>query len=248
MLQKVEDDKQAIENKVAQETFCATTEEENEMVQQITQQIAEKFRDDIAKHGMTEDVKEKIKDTIAEIAEVKEIDFEQQKRVEYLAGVNIVGLGPLDLFMNDDTVSEVVVQRWDNICIEKNGLIHPVSATFANEDHLRTVINRIIQPVGRQINLYTPIVDARLPDGSRVNATIPPITPDGATLTIRKFSKKLTAGQCIQNGTFDQNMLRFLGRCVKGKINIIIGGGTGAGKTSLLNILSSFINEGTKNI
>ena len=113
-----------------------------------------------------------------------------------------------------------------------------------SEEQLLTVINRIVQPVGRQINLYTPMVDARLPDGSRVNATIPPVTPDGATLTIRKFSDKALSGDdYLRLGSLNEPMLQFLSQCVQGRISLMVSGGTDTGKTTLLNMLSAFIPE-----
>ena len=134
------------------------------------------------------------------------------------------------------------MQRYDNLCIERNGLIEPVDTAFLSESHLRNVIGRIVQPVGRQINLYTPMVDARLPDGSRINATIPPVTPDGATLTIRKFPQKSMTGEdYLRLRSLSSEMLTFLQWCVEGKVNIIVSGGTTSGKTTLLNMLSMFI-------
>jgi len=119
-----------------------------------------------------------------------------------------------------------------------------VDAAFLSEAQLRTVIGRIVQPVGRQINLYTPMVDARLPGGSRVNATIPPVTPDGATLTIRKFPEtSMTGEDYLRLGSLNQPMLDFLAKCVEGKISLIVSGGTSTGKTTLLNMLSSFIPQ-----
>lgn len=129
--------------------------------------------------------------------------------------------------------------------IEKKGKIQDVDAGFNSEDHLVIVINKIVQSKGKTLNLMTPIVDARLDDGSRVNATIPPVTPDGATLCIRKFSQhKLGPEEYLKFGSVDEKMLKFLEMAVIGKANIIISGGTGTGKTTFLNMLSNYIPKG----
>lgn len=134
------------------------------------------------------------------------------------------------------------MQRYDNIVIERNGKIEPVAATFNDEEHLMTIIRRIVQRVGRQISVSTPIVDARLKDGSRVNATMKDVSPDGATLTIRKFNHTILNGKdYLRKNSMSKVMLYFLDRCVRGKVNILVSGGTGTGKTTLLNMLSAFI-------
>ena len=239
--QEDREEKQRIDAKINSASIHAT-EDETKCVQMISEAIAAEFRDEIAKQGLSEDVKERIRKSIAREAERLNLDYEAQKRIETLTASNITGLGPLELYMLDDTVTEIVVQRYDNICVERGGSISTVDATFISESHLRTVINRIVQPIGRQINLYTPMVDARLPDGSRVNATIPPVTPDGATLTIRKFAKDIMTGEdYLRFQSLSPAMLKFLEQCVESKINIIISGGTTTGKTTLLNMLSAFI-------
>ena len=146
--------------------------------------------------------------------------------------------------MADPKVTEIVVQRWDHICIEREGKIHRVQATFTDERHLQTVIQRIVQPIGRQINVSRPIVDARLGDGSRVCATIPPASPDGATLDIRRFfDVALTGEDYIRLGSMNEDMLDFLRKAVRAKSSIIVSGGTGTGKTTLLNMLSGAIPD-----
>ena len=127
---------------------------------------------------------------------------------------------------------------------ERGGKLFETDAHFANEDHVRRIIDRIISPLGRRCDETTPMVDARLPDGSRVNAIIPPLCLNGPTLTIRKFSKvPLTAGDLISRGATSPELMEFLRACVLGRLNIVVAGGTGAGKTTLLNVLSSFIPE-----
>ena len=239
--QEDREEKQRIDAKISGEAIHAT-ESEAECVRKISETIAAEFRDEIVKQGFSEEVKGRIRDSIARETNQLDLDYEAQKRIETLTASNITGLGPLESYMLDDTVTEIVVQRYDNICVERDGKIFPVDAAFISEGHLRTVINRIVQPIGRQINLYTPMVDARLPDGSRINATIPPVTPDGATLTIRKFSKDVMTGEdYLRFQSLSPAMLKFLEQCVESKVNIIISGGTTTGKTTLLNMLSAFI-------
>jgi Flp pilus assembly CpaF family ATPase len=146
--------------------------------------------------------------------------------------------------MSDPAITDIIVQRYDNICIERNGKIQQTEAEFVSEASLVSAINRIVQAVGRQVNTATPRVDARLGDGSRVNATIPPISPDGATLTIRKFPEKTYTGEdYLEFGSLSEDMLAFIRSSVRGRCNIIVSGGTGSGKTTLLNMASSAIPD-----
>lgn len=154
----------------------------------------------------------------------------------------ILGLGPLQPLLRDETVSEIMVNKYNQIYIEKSGLIQLSNYSFADEDHLRRTIERIVSRIGRRIDESSPLVDARLADGSRVNAAIPPIALDGSTVVIRKFAKEpFTSKDLIATGTFSKTAMDFIGSCVKGKLNILISGGTGSGKTTTLNVLSSFI-------
>lgn len=154
----------------------------------------------------------------------------------------ILGLGPLQPLLRDETVSEIMVNRFDQIYIEKSGLIQLSPYLFNNEDHLRRTIERIVSRIGRRIDESSPLVDARLADGSRVNAAIPPVALDGSTVVIRKFAKEpFTSQDLVVTGTFTKDAMDFLGDCVKGRLNILISGGTGSGKTTTLNVLSSFI-------
>ena len=241
---KEKEQQREIEVKVQTEDM-RTTSEEADHVQNVLKQISIKYRDAIAKVDLEipEDLNISIRQSVVEICNhLDGVDYESRKRIERLVMANIVGLGVITPYMQDKEVTEIVVQHWDNIVIERNGLIEKVNAAFMNEDHLRNIINRIVQPVGRAINIQSPLVDARLSDGSRVNATIPPVTPDGATLTIRKFSDTaLTGADYLRLGSIGENMLNFLSKCVEGKISLIVSGGTGTGKTTLLNMLSSYI-------
>lgn len=154
----------------------------------------------------------------------------------------ILGLGPLEPLLADETITEVMVNGAKNIYIERAGRLHREPASFESDDHLMRIIDRIVAPLGRRIDESSPYVDARLPDGSRVNAVIPPISLVGPVLTIRKFAKiPITVEQLIEWGTITPEAVEFLKACIVAKINIIISGGTGSGKTTLLNIVSQFI-------
>jgi len=155
-----------------------------------------------------------------------------------------VGLGPLEQLIADETVTEIMVNKYDDIYIERAGRLTKSDITFSSDDAVMTAIERIVSPLGRRIDESSPMVDARLRDGSRVNAIIPPLALRGPCLTIRKFSKsKLTADDIVRFGALDQKMVKFLETAVKNHMNIIISGGTGSGKTTLLNVLSNFIPE-----
>ena len=153
-----------------------------------------------------------------------------------------VGLGPLEVLIADDSVTEIMVNKFDDIYIERAGKLTKSDVTFSSDDAVMTAIERIVSPLGRRIDESSPMVDARLKDGSRVNAIIPPLALRGPCLTIRKFAKsKLVADDLIRFGALDQKMVQFLETAVKNHMNIIISGGTGSGKTTLLNVLSNFI-------
>lgn len=154
----------------------------------------------------------------------------------------IDGYGPITPLLSDRTVSEIMVNGPDKVYVERSGKIESTDVTFKDEGHVMRIIERIVAPLGRRIDESSPMVDARLPDGSRVNATIPPVSLSGPVLTIRKFAAQpYTMPDLIRFGTLNTNMAVFLKACVEGRINIIVGGGTGSGKTSTLNVLSSFI-------
>lgn len=154
----------------------------------------------------------------------------------------ILGFGPLQPLLEDETITEIMVNGAKNIYVERNGKIQRVPLTFESDEHVMRIIDRIVAPLGRRIDESSPYVDARLPDGSRVNAVIPPISLVGPTITIRKFFKNpLTIEQLIQYGSITPEALQFLKACVEARLNIVISGGTGSGKTTLLNVLSQFI-------
>ncbi len=166
---------------------------------------------------------------------------ERQRLVESI-GADILGLGPIEPFLADPSVTEVMVNADDSIFVERSGRLYLTEARFMTVQHLRQVIEKIVAAVGRRIDESSPMVDARLPDGSRVNAIIPPLAVDGPMLTIRKFSKTaFTTSDLVEFGTMSEQCIEFLDACVRGRRNILISGGTGTGKTTLLNVVSSFI-------
>jgi pilus assembly protein CpaF len=175
-------------------------------------------------------------------SEVAQLRPEERSQLVEAIGADILGLGPIEAFLADPTVTEVMVNSDDSIFVERGGRLYLTESRFMSVQHLRQVIEKIVAAVGRRIDESSPLVDARLPDGSRVNAVIPPLAVDGPMLTIRKFSKTaFTASDLIDFATLTPQSAEFLDACVRGKRNILISGGTGTGKTTLLNVVSSFI-------
>src|SRR5579885_691758 len=156
----------------------------------------------------------------------------------------ILGLGPIEPLLKDDSVTEIMVNGPKQVYVEQGGKLYKTDIRFKDDDHVMRVIDRIISPLGRRCDESSPMVDARLPDGSRVTAIIPPLSLIGPVITIRKFSKNpLTPDDLINFGTLTEDMVAFLKACVEARLNIVVSGGTGSGKTTLLNILSGFIPE-----
>jgi len=155
---------------------------------------------------------------------------------------DVLGYGPIERFLKDPTVTEVMVNGPNNVYIERSGRLETTKVAFADETHLRRIIDKIVSQVGRRVDESTPMVDARLPDGSRVNVVIPPLAIGGPFMTVRKFSADpYTVDDLINFGTLSSQVARFVDACVRGRLNVVISGGTGTGKTTLLNVLSSFI-------
>ena len=166
---------------------------------------------------------------------------DRERLVEELIS-EILGLGPIEPLLKDPSVTEVMVNGPDSIYIERKGRLQKTDVRFRNTEHLMHIIDRIVTAVGRRVDESSPMVDARLADGSRVNVIIPPLSLTGPCVTIRKFSKDvLTVDKMIEFGSFDQRMAEFLEDCVKGRLNIVVSGGTGSGKTTLLNVLYSYV-------
>ncbi len=192
----------------------------------------------------TDDVRRAIMELFEQILNEENIVLsrpERQRLFEQIAA-EILGFGPLQPLLDDESISEIMVNGPKNIYVERKGKLVRVPVAFESNDHVMRIIDRIVAPLGRRIDESSPYVDARLPDGSRVNAVIPPISLVGPTLTIRKFSRNpITVEQLIQFGSLTAEAVEFLKACVIGRLNIVVSGGTGSGKTTLLNVLSGFI-------
>jgi pilus assembly protein CpaF len=166
----------------------------------------------------------------------------ERARLERQIADDVLGYGPLEPFLHDPAITEVMVNGYDQLYVERAGMIEETDAAFLDDAHLLRIIDRIVSQVGRRIDEASPMVDARLPDGSRVNAIIPPLALRGPSLTIRKFSDNaLSLGDLIRLGSVSQQAADFLAQCVQGKLNILISGGTGTGKTTLLNAVSAYV-------
>jgi pilus assembly protein CpaF len=192
------------------------------------------------------DLEAKVRATLQEVLAQEETPLTTADRTRIAQEVSddILGYGPIEPFLRDTDITEIMVNGFDDIWIEREGKIYKVEGGFTNESHLRRTIDKIVGRVGRRVDEASPMVDARLPDGSRVNAVIPPLALDGSLLTIRKFSADpYTYEDLINFGSMSRATADFLAACVKGRLNILVSGGTGAGKTTTLNVLSSFIPE-----
>jgi pilus assembly protein CpaF len=156
----------------------------------------------------------------------------------------VLGLGPLEPLLRDPTITEIMVNSSERVYFERGGIIHRADVTFRDDGHILNIIDKILRPVSRRLDDSSPMVDARLPDGSRVNAVIPPLAVHGPSLTIRKFSRDLLAADdLVRLGTLGRTTLDFLAACVRSRANVLVSGGTGTGKTTLLNLLSAYIPQ-----
>ncbi len=175
-------------------------------------------------------------------SEAVPLSFAERERLSREILDEIFGLGPLEPLLKDPSVSDILVNRFDRVYIERSGKLELTGLSFKDNQHLMQIIDRIVSRVGRRVDESSPMVDARLLDGSRVNAIIPPLAIDGACLSIRRFGRDpITARQMIENKTLTEPMLELLSAMVKGRLNLLISGGTGAGKTTVLNVLSGYI-------
>jgi pilus assembly protein CpaF len=175
------------------------------------------------------------------------LNFDEQEKIQADLLDEVFGLGPLEPLLRDSKISDILVNDKDHVFIEKGGLLQRVDTTFRDDRHLLQIIDRIVSRVGRRVDESSPMVDARLPDGSRVNAIIPPLALDGPSLSIRRFGTgPLAANQLVQLKSVSPEMMEVLSSAVKARISILIAGGTGAGKTTFLNILSQYIPRGER--
>jgi pilus assembly protein CpaF len=192
------------------------------------------------------EVRRQIEELFGKIADEEGLALTRAERVRMLEQITdeILGLGPLEPLLRDETITEVMVNGPQQVYIEREGRLELTNVTFQNDEHVMKIIQRIIAPIGRRVDESSPMVDARLADGSRVNAIIPPLSLVGPVITIRKFSATpFTVEDLIRFGTSTTEMFEFLEACVKARLNIFVSGGTGSGKTTMLNILSSFIPD-----
>ena len=206
------------------------------LIERLDLEALEQIKDEV-------EVVHQIRLAVGEFLREESTPLSQAEREEIVEQVvwEITGLGPIEPLFRDPSISDILVNSARDIFIERKGKLSRVSAQFRNDGHLLAVIDRIVSRIGRRVDESSPMVDARLPDGSRVNAIIPPLALDGPVLSIRRFGADLTVEQLIANGALTMEMLQLLAGCVKARLNVLISGGTGSGKTTLLNALSSFI-------
>ncbi|MGH9691138.1 MAG: CpaF family protein [Candidatus Acidiferrales bacterium] len=178
------------------------------------------------------------------VGESTPMNLQERERLAQEVLDEVFGLGPLEPLLNDPTISDILVNTYKNVYVERSGILETTGIQFRDDAHLMSIIDRIVSAIGRRVDESSPMVDARLADGSRVNAIIPPLSIDGPCLSIRRFGRDpLTAADLLSNLTLTQPMLELLQSCVKARLNILISGGTGAGKTTFLNVLSSYISN-----
>src|SRR5215207_5494927 len=192
----------------------------------------------------TGDLSERVTRAVTEQLVLDRTPLTREERRQIIREItdDILGYGPLEPLLRDDSITEVMVNAFDRIYVERVGKIERTQAAFADNSHLLRIIDKIVSQIGRRVDEASPMVDARLPDGSRVNAIIPPLALRGPTLTIRKFARDpYTMDDLINFGSLTPKAAQFLSSCVKGKLNILISGGTGTGKTTLLNAMSAFV-------
>jgi pilus assembly protein CpaF len=214
------------------------------LIRDKVQQMLLQDLDGPAKLGNTPEIQKLIEKHFRKVLTEEKIRYSKDAREEVLEWVlaDILSYGPLDSLLGDQSITEVMVNGPKNVYIERAGKVEETDVTFEDEEHLMRIIDKIVSPIGRRVDESSPMVDARLPSGYRVNATIPPLSMDGPLLTIRKFaSNPLTAQDLMNNGTLDERLITFLKASIEAKVNLIISGGTGSGKTTLLNVLSDFI-------
>src|SRR3954447_20870367 len=208
---------------------------------QLLQQMGPRLYDsDMDQSELDSEVRKVLADVLG--SQDRPLSSSDRAQVTQEISDDILGYGPIEPYLRDPDVSEVMVNGPHSVWLEKSGRLMPADAHFTDEAHLRRTIDKIVSRIGRRVDESSPMVDARLPDGSRVNAVVPPLAVDGSALTIRKFAADpLTVQNLIDFGSLSAKTAEFLDACVRGRLNIIVSGSTGAGKTTTLNVLSSFI-------
>lgn len=234
-------ERESVVKQVEQENIIPT-DDEQKYVSEIIKHVADVFSADFKTYGVDDpNLKARVEKYVARAVSQLDIEFISQERIKKVVMMTAFGYGPLTPLIEDDSISEIIVEGFDHIVVDRNGRIEETGITFTNEEQMMTIVQRIVQSANRQLNMSSPIVDAELKDGSRVNAVIAPVAKV-PSLNIRKFKKDMMdANSYIRSGTIDVTEMAFLKRVVAGKANIFVMGGTSTGKTTLLNILSSFI-------
>jgi pilus assembly protein CpaF len=214
--------------------------------ERLVEVLGARLYDDAMSDG---DLRRLVDNRLRELLGEEQVPLSIQEKAHIIQqiGDNILGLGPLEPFVRDPEITEIMVNGPLAVYVERGGKIHKTEAEFKSEEDLRRTIDKIVARVGRRVDDSSPYVDARLADGSRVNAIIPPLAVKGSALTVRKFSADpFTAKDLVDFGTLTPQLVQFLEACVRGRLNILVSGGTGAGKTTMLNVLSAFLPEGER--
>jgi pilus assembly protein CpaF len=215
-----------------------------ELKTRIHHAVIAKLGPELFRRETSEDLSERVLHAVTEQLALDRTPLtrEERRRIQREITDDVLGYGPLEPLLRDDSVTEVMVNGHDKIFIEREGRLERADASFVDDPHVMRIIDKIVSQVGRRIDESSPMVDARLPDGSRVNAIIPPLSLKGPTLTIRKFSRDpYTMDDLINFGSLNPQAAQFLAACVRGKLNVLISGGTGTGKTTMLNAVSAFV-------
>jgi pilus assembly protein CpaF len=215
---------------------------------ELKARLHSKVLDDVDLENMTRVneavAREQVSQVLRDMVQRENLPLSMAEREQMVREIvnELFGLGPIQPLLDDHTISDILVNGSGQVYIERHGILEKTDIRFNDDQHLMRIIDRIVSRVGRRVDESSPMVDARLPDGSRVNAIIPPLALDGPTLSIRRFGRDpLTAADLLANNSLTEPMLDLLKACVQGKLNVLISGGTGAGKTTLLNVLSAFI-------
>ena len=212
----------------------------------IHRKLIQKLNLDKLSEIKREDVRREVSQLLESlvVGESAPMNLQERERLSQEVLDEVFGLGPLEPLLADPTVSDILVNTYKRIYIERRGILEVTPVQFRDDAHLMSIIDRIVSAIGRRVDESSPMVDARLADGSRVNAIIPPLSVDGPCLSIRRFGHdRLMADDLLQNKTLTPPMLELLQGCVKARLNVLISGGTGAGKTTFLNVLSSYISN-----
>jgi len=219
-------------------------EQQNVIAERVRRSVIDKLHDKSAEPN-EKDVQNAIEEILAEYADV--INRTERTKLAYTLFTEVMGLGPLEQLLRDPSITEVMVNGPRQVFVERAGKLSLTETAFRDDDHVMQIVEKIVNAMGRHVDEASPMVDARLKDGSRVNIIIPPLSLVGPVITIRKFSKKpFTINDLINFGSLTPKMASFLEACVRGNLNMMVSGGTGSGKTTLLNVLSSFIPDGQR--